>query len=421
MSNFEITYKEREYLRELAKKQAEYASLPVMDERKKLWYKHNSLEGERPVVVMEELSFEDDILPVSKCQSPAAKEIERELNRWIINHELIDDDKVVPPYYTVYWKIRVKQFGLDIKIEHAEDMEGRNIGYKINYPARDVKEALDIIQPSTYWVDREYTLQWRDFVDSVIGDILPVKIKNNSLTWYLVPSMRIVYLIGLEEMMIAMMDYPNEVHNLYEFIKDDMIRFLRWQEKEGLLTLNNENDYAGSGSYGFTSELPSSDYAHNDVVRSKDIWGNLNSQETVGISSDMYGEFVFPYYYDLAKEFGLVYYGCCEPIHSIWDEYISRLPNLRKVSISPWCDENLMGSALSDGSVIYSRKPSPNFIGVKGNFDEEAFSEHIKNTLKVTRGCKLEFIYRDILTLSGDIERPGKAIKIIRELIDKYY
>ena len=42
-----MTAEERHYLRELARKQAEYAALPLMEQRKKLWYAHNALRGER--------------------------------------------------------------------------------------------------------------------------------------------------------------------------------------------------------------------------------------------------------------------------------------------------------------------------------------------------------------------------------------
>ncbi len=52
----------------------------------------------------------------------------------------------------------------------------------------------------------------------------------------------------------------------------------------------------------------------------------------------MYHELVFPAYERLAREFGLVYYGCCEPVHPVWGD-VSRLHGLRKVSVSPWCDE----------------------------------------------------------------------------------
>lgn len=62
-----ILPEERKILRELAKKQAEYAALPLQKEREKLWYRHNALQGERPVIVVEMPSFEKELLPAAKC------------------------------------------------------------------------------------------------------------------------------------------------------------------------------------------------------------------------------------------------------------------------------------------------------------------------------------------------------------------
>lgn len=418
---FSIAQEEKIYIRELAKKYLEYANLPVMEDRKKLWYDHNSLKGSRPVIVMEHVLFEEDILSASKCESKAAKEMERYLRSAIRNFELICDDKVISPYYEVFWKIDLQLFGVEIRRRYAEDSYGKKLGYTEQHPIADLKDDFHRLSPSTYKVDREYTHTWKGFVEEVIGDILPVKIKNSSLFWHVEPSQRIVELMGLETMMFSMVDYPDEMHALYKFVKDDIEAFICWQEKEGLFNLNNENDFAGAGSYGFTTELPSDACKESGIITSKDLWGNMNSQETVGISPDMYGEFIFPYYYELAKNFGLVYYGCCEPVHPIWEDYISKLPGLRKVSISPWCDEEFMGDALRGSKVIYSRKPSPNFVGVEGMFDESAFAEHITKTIRAARGCELEFIFRDIYTLSGDISKPGKAVTITRNLIEKFY
>ena len=215
-----------------------------------------------------------------------------------------------------------------------------------------------------------------------------------------------------------MIDYPEEMHDLFNFITNDILDFAKWQEDQGLLTLNNGNDYIGSGSCGFTNELPTENYEETGIVTMKDIWVNMNSQETVGISPDMFGEFIFPYYYEIAKEFGMVYFGCCEPIHMIWEKYISRLPGLRKVSISAWSNEEYMGDVLRGSNVIYSRKPSPNYIGVGSELDEPLFKEHILSTIKAAEGCKLEFVFRDIYTLSGNIRKPCRAVEIIREIIN---
>jgi hypothetical protein len=416
--SFAIEKWERDYLRDLARKQLEYANLPVMAERTKLWYDHNHLRGDRPVIVMEMETFEDDMLPPAKCQTPAAIRIEREILRWTVNHELIDDDKVVPAYYSVSWQIHFRELNIDIHSTHALDSKGRSIGYATDYVIKDLPQDLAKLGRSVYSVDREGTMAWKSFVEDVIGDILPVRITNDTLRWSLSPSIRVVRLMGLENMMYAMIDCPDALHSLYRLLVDDAMEYVHWQEAEGLLVLNNGNDYAGAGSYGFTDELPTEQCRETGVVRPADLWLNLNSQETVGVSPSMYGEFIYPYYEELASQFGLVYYGCCEPVHDIWSDYLSRLPHLRKVSVSAWCNEAFMGEALKGSNVIYSRKPRPNYIGV-GQFDESAFAEHIAETLTHAAGCHLEFIFRDIYALDGDRTKPGRAVKIVRELIER--
>jgi hypothetical protein len=226
--------------------------------------------------------------------------------------------------------------------------------------------------------------------------------------------------MSMENMFIAMLDHPEEFHQMMSFITEDSLDFVKWQEEENLLVLNNDNDYVGSGSYGFINELPSSDtYAKTGKVTAKDLWCNFNSQESVGLSPSMYAEFFFPYYRKVAEHFGLMYYGCCEPVHEIWDSCLSELTNLRKVSVSAWCDEEFIGDRLRGGKTIYSRKPSPNYIGVGETLDEKAFAEHISKTLQAAKGCPLEFIFRDIYILNGDQSKPARAIKIVREQIEK--
>jgi hypothetical protein len=422
MSNeFAIDKEETAYLRELANKCREYSELPVMRERKKLWFSHNTLQGELPLLVMEMDSFENDMFPEFRCHSEMAKEIEKNLLRPILNHEMIDDDKVFPSYYPVFWDIETDTFGVDVKITHAEDDHGRDIGFSYTHPILNIEKDLSKLRPSSFTIDRRKTQARKDFLEDIFGDIYPVKIKNNSLDWYVAPSKQVIELMGMENLMFAMIDYPEKVKELYSFLVDDTISFLRWQEQENLLFFNNGNDYTGAGSYGFTDELPGSlSDTGQGCVRTADLWGNMNSQETVGISPDMFGEFIYPSYRELSKEFGSVYFGCCEPVHDIWDQYISHLPNLKKVSVSAWCDEQFIGEALRGGKVIYSRKPKPNFIGV-GVFNEEAFKEHIQFTLDSSYGCELEIIFRDIYALDGDLGKPGRAIRAVRELIEKKY
>jgi len=410
---------ERSYLRELARKQADYAQLPVMAERAARWKAHNACQPGQPMVVIELGTFLRDFLPALRCASPEAQHIERQLLIHTLNHELVDDDKVVPSTFAVQTRIDFRLCGLDLQADHATDEQGRSIGYHFDQPIRDLRADWGVVRPSLWSVDREGTAQEVALAQDVLGDILPVVVENHSLDWGGMLSWRALRLMSMEGMLTALYDAPDYFHRLMAFLRDDLLNYMRWQEAEGLLTLNNGNHYAGAGSYGFTDELPQEGF--QGVVRLRDRWHNLNSQETVGVSPRMFHEFFSPYYDDIAREAGLVYFGCCEPVHAIWESSLRDMPHLRKVSISPWCNETTMGEALRGTKVIYSRKPMPQFLGVGSLWDEEGFAEHVGNTLRAARGCTVEFIYRDVYTLGGDVTKPAKAVRTIRRMVDEVW
>jgi len=173
-----------------------------------------------------------------------------------------------------------------------------------------------------------------------------------------------------------------------------MVDFL---EREGLYTLNNEGDYVGSGGFGWTSQLPAAGFEGR--ARTRDLWVLLESQETVGVSPEMFEEFVLPYQLPLMERFGLVCYGCCEPVHARW-KALSRIRNLRRVSVSPWCNRAAMAGNLG-GRYVYSLKPHPGLLAAP-SFDEQAVRADIRDALEKTRGCCLEMIMKDNNTIGND-------------------
>jgi len=412
-----ISKKERSYLRELAKKQLGYSKLPIMEERTKHWYANNELKSEKPIVVIEHGAFREELFPRLFCKSEATIAIEKEILTHTVNYEMINDDKVVPDYFPIYRKIKMKELDQDRVVHHAKDTKGRELGYSYEHSIIDLKRDFKQLKKSVYSYDDEGTKNYYLFMQDLLGDILDVKIANNTLLWFMSFTARAVNIMGLERLMYSILDYPEETIKLFDFILEDSFEYMNWQEKNGLLTLDNGNSRAGAGSYGFTDELPTEDFQKTGNITTKDIWGNMNSQESVGLSPTMYEEFIFPIFKKAAERFGLVYYGCCEPVHEIWESCVSTLANLRKVSISPWCDEDYMGEALRGTNIIYSRKPSPNYLGV-GSFDEAAFTEYMKKTMVAARGCHAEIIFRDIYTLNL---KAGKAVKIVRHLIEQYW
>jgi hypothetical protein len=131
----------------------------------------------------------------------------------------------------------------------------------------------------------------------------------------------------------------------------------------------------------------------------------------------MFEEFIFPYQLPVIRRFGLSYYGCCEPVHNRW-HVIQRIPNLRRVSVSPWCDQAQMAEALGR-DYIFCRKPNPAMIST-GHFDEDAIREDLRTTLEVAGDCALELVMKDVHTLNDEPLRLGRWVELARKVCREF-
>ena len=67
--SYQLPDHERLYLRELARQQADYAALPVMRERERMWFELNDgAPGGHVPVIIETWTFDRDFLPDSVFQ-----------------------------------------------------------------------------------------------------------------------------------------------------------------------------------------------------------------------------------------------------------------------------------------------------------------------------------------------------------------
>jgi hypothetical protein len=270
-------------------------------------------------------------------------------------------------------------------------------------------------------VNRESTLEEKAFLEETFGDVLPVAMRsdtygNNYLT------QQIMRLMSMETFFLAMYDCPDKLHALMAMLRDNAIRMARWAEQEGLLVINNANQCTCGTCFNFTTLLPKAPVAPGKVKLS-DMWSGMDSQETVGVSPELFHEFCFPYYRDLAAMYGLVYWGCCEPADPIWETSLRHLPHLKGVSISRWANQAFMAEALAGTGIVFSRKPDPNLLGVNVRLDEDAWAKEIRTTLEITAGknIPLEFVVRDVYSMHGNLAKSRRAVEIARREIDRFY
>jgi len=210
--------------------------------------------------------------------------------------------------------------------------------------------------------------------------------------------------------MLDMLDRPDDLHRLMAFLRDGTLAKIDFLEQSCLLHLNNADAYVGSGGFGWTNDLPSADF--DGHVRTVDMWGFAESQETVGVSPGMFEEFIFPYQLTLLERFGLNCYGCCEALDKRW-EVIRRIPNLRRVSVSPWADLEIMAEKLQD-KYVYSLKPNPAYMAAP-TFDDDMIRRNLRDAMRVTQGCRVEIIMKDCHTICKDPTRVIRWTQIARE------
>ncbi len=422
---FEIPKQDREIIRALAKKQAELAALPVMGERQKLWTGMNDgVSGARPPFAIESWTFDRDFLPENllKCSSNYGRQLERTLLRNIRHHEVFNDDHVCPDSFEIGWHVTIDDYGVKIETERVEDSEGVETAYHFKHPITDLNEGFDMVKPATWSLDRESTLEEKAFLEELFGEFLPVVVDfNPSGLNYL--TQRLMRLMSMDTFFMAMYDCPDKLHELLAMQRDNAIRIGKWAESEGLLRLNNGNQCTCGTCFNFTNILPKREISSGDTIRLSDRWTGMDSQETVGVSPDMFLEQIFPHYKAIAELYGLVYWGCCEPADPIWEKSLSNLPNLKAVSVSRWANQEYMADVLAGKNIVYSRKPNPNLLGVDVKLDEDAWAAEIRSTLEVTvpRNIPTEFVVRDVYSMHGNLGKARRATEIARREIERFF
>ena len=423
-----FSQKDRTVIRELAAKRMEFATLPVMQERKRLWKAVHDLKAERPVILFE-TDWIDGFVEDQEilCEDPFLRSVERSMRIALRHAEELGDDIVIEPYYRLGWKMVFSDYGMPVEIRSAVCPE-KSMAYSFSFPI-STPEDINKLRNRTFAVDREETLRRKEMLEDVMGDILPVKVGNYDpfiyefdvgefgdlgfngnfffgLTWQL------YRFIGNQGLLYWVYDAPEAIHKIMSYMLDDRIAVFDYLEKEGLLALNTDNQMAGPRSYGYVSDLPEPD--SREKVSLKDLWGWAESQEFESVSPEMYKEFVLPYLAKLSEKFGLVYYGCCERVDDRLAMIMDAIPNLRSVSVSGWSDFAKVAELLGK-DYVYSRKPVPAHISGP-NPDWNALEEDMKKTYRVARDCHVEILYRDVYTINGDRSRLRKWVDMTKSV-----
>lgn len=406
-----IQGKDRTLLRDLARRVAEIADLPVMAERRRRWIEHNSLRSTYPMMLVFPEGSWGEILPGSAlaCATDQARGIEWTLRARIYGFEHFQDDTVVEKEWGVGRGIRNSGWGLEARWIPSPDARGaRRFDPVIREPADLKKLRFPDIS-----VDDTASQENLAMMQDLFGDILRVSLQGvKHISYHLMNQY--TALRGLEEVMVDMYTEPRMLHDAMAFFEEGHHRILRQYVALNLLSFNNDNTYQNSGGNSYTDELPLPD-ADPARVRPRDMWASAEAQEMAQVSPEHHAEFILPYEKRLLAPFGLTGYGCCEDLTRKLD-WVFSIPRIRRISMSPWADVDV-GAEKLKGNYIFSWKPNPAHL--VGRFNPQAVQAYVRHTVEQARrhGCVLEMILKDTHTCENHPERFDEWTRIAREVI----
>ncbi|MCL1895565.1 MAG: hypothetical protein FWG03_03360 [Clostridiales bacterium] len=401
-------------LRRLSEQVSEIAVRSEQQEKRKVWHANNALEPLRPVVFCDPENGWNEIILESdcECENGLARNIEYTLRKEIFWGNHMGDDKVVDAVFALPHVYSSTGWGFDTDNKIGSDVYGH--AYTWAPGLKDYKTDLARLQKPELVVDMEASERLLALVRDAIGDYLDVQLKT-AWWWSFGLTGEYIFIRGLEQLYYDVMDYPDELHKAMAVMRDGYMSQMDFLEEHGLLSLNNDNTYVGSGGFGFTGELPAEGFTGK--VRTRDMWGFSESQETVCMSPAMFEEFVFSYQLPILERFGLNCYGCCEPLDIRW-HVVKKTPRLRRVSISAWADIEKSAGLLED-RYIFSYKPAPSYLAMR-NMDKEYIRASIRDFLQQTKGCCVEIIMKDNNTLGGNPSNATEWCRIVKEEVDRF-
>lgn len=383
---------DRDILRSLAGEIAEIAALDVQQENEKLYRALNALKPIRSVVLMDELPWNqlaDSDELINRCADEFLRGVETVMRRTLWKWRHCRCDMIVEPFFRLNREIRIAPY-LGMKIlENTLASDGANniISHHYIDQLPDM-ESLDKLQVPDIIVDDAFTEKRRALLESIFGDLLPVRVTGLGYAGFFHPWDDISRLRGVEPLLYDLYDEPDMMRALMRRYTDLSLKLLEKEEEMGLIDAPAPTVHCTAG---YADDIPTPDGAFTR----EHIWGRGTAQIFATVSPKMTDEFEITYAKEFFARFPLIYYGCCEPLHDKID-IVEKIPNVRKISITPWADARKAAERMGSKYVM-ARKPNPAAVAVP-RLDTEALRREIIATLDVCRAhnTPCEFTLKDI-------------------------
>lgn len=368
----------------------------------------------RPVVVIDQIcwsEFAKEEELILRCTDPFARQLEGQLREVLYRWKHFPCDMVVKPYFPLPKVWSDTWFGVDTV---AQDEAGHDNAqthlYEDNLPDA---ASLEKLHTPKITYDKAENEARKARAEEYFGDILSVKLVGG-LRWAALWD-RIVFWRGAENVLYDLADRPEFLHDLMKKMVDIEMGVIDQMEALSLFESN--------GAYchcleTYCDELPAPGF-DPDHVRAKDCWVSGAAQIFSEVSPAMHDEFEIAYMKPIFERFGLVNYGCCEPLHRKID-IIKKINNVRAISVSPWADVNVAADAMG-ADYVMARKPNPAFVAF-AQLDEESIVRQTRETLEACKrnGTPVIFALKDITTVCHEPQRLDRWHDIVKREIARF-
>ena len=419
VGDFTYTKKDKRILRKLAEQKAEIAILPIHKKKIEMWKNLNDLREVRPMVWINEIPWHEmninDELTL-RTSTEFTRMLELKLKKTLYRWKHIRTDMIIKPVMPCYLEVKNTGFGISELVKIARTEKDSDVCSRDFTPQIDKEEDIEKIKTPKVTYCRDATEEKFQTMKSIFDGILEVKKMGYPGFWF-APWDELIRWWDVQKLLTDLVLRPELVRKAIDRLTKAYLCQLDQYEELNLLSLNNGNYRIGSGGLGYTDELPQNDFDPNHV-NAKDLWGNSAAQIFSAVSPEMHKEFALQYEIRWMKRFGLNYYGCCEPLDKKI-EILRGIPNLRKISMSPWVDLEL-GAANIGRDYVFSYKPSP-AIFAEDNWDPELVQRNLIRDLEKIKNCNVEIIMKDISTVKYKPHHLWEWAKIASEVVEKFW
>lgn len=407
-------YNDIQILRDLATKYLEIASLPIMQERRELWSRHNSLKSTRPLVLATYGMYNvwcRDIFNDSKmeCIDPFYREFERWFKMHIFHHSY-NDDFVFEPWVSV-GAVNIEEGELLYGVDAEYQFFGQGSTFTWDPPIKEWSD-LDKIKPLKHKINEKATQQRYEMLENAIGDIITVDRARGSAFRYFRAdiSTNIVRLRGLEQLMIDMYESPKELHQMLSIMQKAILEAQDTAEKNGDYSLSNHENQ--DSVYSEELEWPK---PNSGPRKRKDLWYYCAAQEFTLISPDMHDEFMLQYQLPIVEKWGLSAYGCCEDLTRKID-ILRKIKNLRQIAVAPTANVAKCAEQIGKDYVI-SWRPNPSDM-ICMDFNKSKIKQILKDNIATLKGTNFHIHLKDIETVQGEYNRFSDWVQLVRDEIE---